>query len=162
MVDYELHCPFCGEATVDGRCPSCAPLPQRTAPAGTKADRTSAHVDVAQGMKYGGEVDRLAIYTPAGGRSSWFARLATVVAASVSVGIFIVVTLGLLAAFIAALVGSISTSSLLAAVVLGLAAVLALVALTVCATGLFIVWQHRDDYAASRRASASSSTTRGS
>jgi sterol desaturase/sphingolipid hydroxylase (fatty acid hydroxylase superfamily) len=102
-------------------------------------------------MQPKGSVDRLAIYTPAGGRPGTFARVATVLAASISVGLLVVIAVALLIGFFAALGGALSTSSALGAVGLAiLAAVLALV-LAVFATGLSIIWRHRQDYEEARR-----------
>jgi hypothetical protein len=156
VADYDLRCPFCGTPTVDGRCPSCAQAPERTTPSGISAERSSAHVDVPASQRSSGSVDRLAIYTPEGGRPGTFARAATLLAASISVVAFVVLVVALLVGLGAALFGAATaTSGWLSALLLMLSVVLAGL-LAICATGLSIVWRHRGDYEAARDPTSSS------
>ena len=156
MADYDLRCPFCGTPTFDGRCPSCAQVPERATPSGVSADRTSAHVEVPASERSAGSVDRLAIYTPEGGRPGTFARVATLLAASISLAAFILLVVVLLVGLVAALIGAAETSSAWLSALLLVLGVILLALLAICATGLSIIWKHRGDYAAARRATTSS------
>ena len=151
MADYQLRCPFCGSQTVDGRCPSCAQGPAQAPPSGTSSTRDAAHVDPVESARYGGETDRLALYTPAGGRRSLLARAATVLAASLGAGLLGLLCLGLVIGLVASLWGAAVTSSLLARILLLVLAGIQVLVLAVLGTGLGILWRHRGDYAAQRQ-----------
>ncbi len=159
MADYDLRCPFCGAQTVGGRCPNCAQGPERSAPSGVNADRTSAHVEVPVNERSKRSVDRLAIYTPEGGRPGTFARVATLLAASISAGAFVVLVLLLLVGLGAALVGAVAAASPWLSVMLVILCAVILVVLAVLATGLSIIWKHRGDYSAARRAASEAANT---
>jgi len=156
MTDYDLRCPFCGTPTVEGRCPSCTHGPTQRAPRGVSADRTSAHVDVPASERSSGSVDRLALYTPEGGRPSLFARGATLLAASISVAAFGLLVIVLIIGLGAALFGAADTTSTWLSVLLVLLSVVIIAVLAVCATGLSIIWKHRGDYEAARSSTTSS------
>jgi hypothetical protein len=151
VADYQLRCPFCGGQTVDGRCPSCAQGPVRRSPAGTSSSREVGHVDLAEGARYAGETDRLALYTPVGGRRSLLARAATVLAASLGAGLLILLTSGLAIGLLVSIWGALVTTSVVATALLLVLAALQALALVILGTGLSIVWRHRDDYAAQRQ-----------
>ena len=106
-----------------------------------------------------GSVDRLAIYTPEGGRPGSFALVATLLAASISAGAFVALALLLLAGLGAALVGAATAASLWLSVMLVTLCALILVVLAVLATGFSIIWKHRADYSAVRRAASEAANT---
>ena len=104
-------------------------------------------------------VDRLAIYPPEGGRPGTFARVATLLAASISAGAFVVLVLLLLVGLGAALVGAVAAASPWLSVMLVTLCALILVVLAVLATGLSTIWKHRADYSAVRRAASEAANT---
>lgn len=160
MADYDLHCPFCGTQTVDGICPACAQGPERIAPQGVSSSRDTAHVDVPTSDRHAGSVDRLAIYTPEGARPGRFARGATLIAASISVTVFLALVVMLVAGLIATLFASATTSNSWLSVLFLMIGALLIVMLAICGTGLSIIWKHRGDSETARNASAGSPSTR--